>query len=70
MNCKICQREIVYYEDYCPSCRTNIQAASREMYESLKALANQEDWYQEDVPPDSPVGKAYKALAKAEGKTQ
>ena len=42
-------------------------AAAPELLEALELLVAQEDWYREEVPPESPVGKAYAAIAKARG---
>jgi hypothetical protein len=39
-----------------------------QMYEALKALASQEDWEGEDIPANSPVGKAWAVLAAIDGK--
>jgi hypothetical protein len=41
--------------------------AAPDMLEALKELAKQEDWIGEDISPDSPIGKAWAAIAKAEG---
>jgi len=49
--------------------RANVRliAAAPELLEALMALARQEDWEGEDVNPDSPVGRAWAAIAKATG---
>ena len=38
-----------------------------DMLEALEALYKQEDWNGEDIPDDSPIGKARKAIQKARG---
>lgn len=40
--------------------------AATDLLEACKALANQEDWQGEDIEPNSPVGRARAAIAKAE----
>jgi len=43
-------------------------AAAPELLEALKALSHQEDWIGEDAPCGSPIGRAWAAIAKAEGR--
>jgi hypothetical protein len=45
-------------------------AAAPDLYAALEALCRQEDWEGEDIPPDSPVGMARAALARARGEVR
>lgn len=47
----------------------DLTAINTELLEALKGLAKQEDWQAEDVSPDSPIGKAWKVINKAEGRS-
>lgn len=42
-------------------------AAAPELLSALESLVRQEDWHGEDVPAESPIGRAMAAIAKATG---
>jgi len=42
-------------------------AAAPDLLAALEALYDQEDWNNEDVPANSPIGMAAAAIAKAKG---
>jgi len=41
-------------------------ASAPDLLAALRGLVNQDDWEGEDIAPDSPIGKARAALARAE----
>lgn len=52
---------------YCHPGNAPLIAAAPDLLAALEAMVNMEDWSQEDIDPQSTVGRAYAAIAAAKG---